>query len=139
MSMRETMQKHRQEMRCAGCHSRMDPLGLALEEFDAIGRNRQVVVGDSQLDPELDMLPDGTTIKDLEGLKEYLLQGQPRRYFIKNFSENLLTYAMTRELQSGDFYTLLSMRRALEQQDHRFSAAVTAVVSSDIFLQRSEE
>ena len=50
-----------------------------------------------------------------------------------------MTYALTRKLQSGDFHTLLSMRRALEDNGYRFSVAVTAIVTSDVFLQRAEE
>ena len=133
LSLREVMARHRQDLRCAGCHNRIDPLGLALEEFDAIGRRRQ----DPVSDPE--PLPDGTLVRGLQDLKRYLLQEHRRRTFVRNFAENLVVYALTRELQSGDFYTVLSVRRALEENDYRISAAVAAVATSDVFLRRSEE
>ena len=133
MSLRQVMAAHRQDMRCAGCHNRIDPLGLALEEFDAIGRRSREPVEDP------DPLPDGTLVRGLKDLKRYLLQEHRRRTFVRNFSENLVVYALTRELQSGDFYTVLSVRRALEENDYRISAAVAAVAASDVFLSRSEE
>ena len=139
LTLAEMMARHRQETRCAGCHSRMDPLGLALEEFDGIGRrtNSKSVNGGSLADWA--ELPDGATLHGLEDLKRYLLQGPQRRKFVDNFSKRLMTYALTRKLQSGDFHTLLSMRRALEDNGYRFSVAVTAIVTSDVFLQRAEE
>ena len=133
MSLREVMAAHRQDTRCAGCHNRIDPLGLALEEFDAIGRRSREPVEDP------DPLPDGTLVRGLQDLKQYLLQEHRRRTFVRNFAENLVVYALTRELQSGDFYAVLSARRALEENDYRISAAVAAVATSDVFLQRSEE
>ncbi len=137
LTMAETLQQHRQDTRCAGCHSRIDPLGLALEEFDGIGRRTQPK---RQASPEgVDTLPDGTQLRRFEGLKRYLLQEQQRRKFVGNFSKRLLNYALTRELQSGDFYTLVSARRALEEHDYRLSAAVNAIVTSKVFLERSEE
>ena len=137
LTMAETLQQHRQDTRCAGCHSRIDPLGLALEEFDGIGRRTQPK-GQASLD-EIDTLPDGTQLQRFKDLKRYLLQKQQRRKFIGNFSKRLLNYALTRELQSGDFYTLVSARRALEENDYRPSAAVGAIVTSKVFLERSEE
>ena len=137
LTMAQTLQQHRQDTRCAGCHSRIDPLGLALEEFDGIGRRTQPN-GEASLDG-IDTLPDGTQLRRFADLKRYLLQKQQRRKFIGNFSKRLLNYALTRELQSGDFYTLVSARRALEENDYRPSAAVQAIVTSKIFLERSEE
>ena len=133
------MERHRRETRCAGCHSRMDPLGLALEEFDGMGRRTKPESVNGNSVAGWAGLPDGTTLNGLEDLKRYLLQGQQRRKFVNNFSRRLMTYALTRKLQSGDFYTLLSTRRALEDNGYRFSAAVTAIVTSDVFLQRAEE
>ena len=137
LTMAETLQQHRQDTRCAGCHSRIDPLGLALEEFDGIGRRTQPK-DQASLD-EIDTLPDGTQLQHFKDLKRYLLQKQQRRKFIGNFSKRLLNYALTRELQSGDFYTLVSARRALEENDYRPSAAVGAIVTSKVFLERAEE
>ena len=139
LTLAETMERHRRETRCAGCHSRMDPLGLALEEFDGIGRRTKRESADGVPAVDLYALPDGTALHGLDDLKSYLLQGPQRRKFLNNFSKRLLTYALTRELQSGDFYTLISMRRALQDDGYRFSAAIQTIVTSDVFLQRAEE
>ena len=72
------------------------------------------------------------------GLKQYLLTGDAKRHFIKQFSRQLMQFALTRELTSGDFYTLFQMCRALEENDYRPSAAVTALVTSNVFLRRAE-
>ena len=139
LTLAETMERHRREIRCAGCHSRMDPLGLALEEFDGIGRRTKPESANGSSVAGVYALPDGTALHGLEDLKRYLLQGPQRRKFVSNLSKRLLTYALTRKLQSGDFYTLLSTRRALEDNGYRLSAAVNTIVTSDVFLQRAEE
>ena len=137
LTMKQTLRQHRQDTRCAGCHSRIDPLGLALEEFDGIGRRTQPK-GQASLE-EVESLPDGTRLRRFEDLKRYLLREKQRRKFVGNFSKRLLNYALTRELQSGDFYTLVSARHALEENHYRPSEAVKAIVTSKIFLERSEE
>ena len=117
----------------------MDPLGLALEEFDGIGRRVTPEFVNPELAADLYALPDGTILRGLDELKRYLLEGPQRRKFVDNFSKRLMTYALTRDLQSGDFYTLLSMRRALEENGYRLSAAINTLVTSEVFLQRAEE
>ena len=139
LSLAESMERHRRETRCAGCHRRMDPLGLALEEFDGIGRRVTPEFVNPELAADLYALPDGTILRGLDELKRYLLEGPQRRKFVDNFSKRLMTYALTRDLQSGDFYTLLSMRRALEENGYRLSAAINTLVTSEVFLQRAEE
>jgi mono/diheme cytochrome c family protein len=139
LTLAESMERHRRETRCAGCHSRMDPLGLALEEFDGIGRRTTPESVNGALAANLYALPDGTMLRGLDELKHYLLEGPQRRKFVNNFSKRLMTYALTRDLQSGDFYTLISMRRALEENEYRLSAAINTLVTSGVFLQRAEE
>jgi hypothetical protein len=112
-------------------------MGLALEEFDGIGR-RVPLQAEASLDG-FDTLPDGTRLSRFEDLKRYLLEERQRRKFARYFSKRLLNYALTRELQSGDFYTLVSARNALEENDYRPSAAVNVIVTSRVFLERSEE
>ena len=139
LSMREILERHRANARCAGCHSRIDPLGFALDDFDAIGRFRQRDASSSAAVQDVSTLPDGTTINGLAGLKEYLLSGSRKRQFTKQFARQLMEYALTRELQSGDFHTLMAMCRSLEQNGYRPSAAITVLATSDVFLRRAEE
>ena len=68
-----------------------------------------------------------------------VLGERQRQKFAVYFSKRLLNYALTRELQSGDFYTLVSARNALEESGYRPSAAVNVIVTSRVFLERSEE
>ena len=89
-SMRERMEVHRQNAVCAACHRRMDPLGFALENFDAIGQWR-TMDGTSAIDAS-GMLPDGTTFADPDEFRQALLMH--REEFIRTFTEKLLTYAL---------------------------------------------
>ena len=139
LTMREILQRHRSNSQCNGCHSRIDPLGFALDEFDAIGRFRQHEASSSAAVQAISTLPDGTTINGLAGLKKYLLSGSRKRQFTKQFARQLMEYALTRELRSGDFHTLMAMCRALEQNGHRPSAAITVLATSNVFLRRAEE
>jgi hypothetical protein len=90
---RQLIERHSRDANCAGCHSRIDPYGFALEGFDAIGRGRKA-------DTET-VLRDGTPIKGLEGLRDYLA-GERREDFLRQFSRKLLGYALGRSVQLSD-------------------------------------
>jgi len=141
LSMRQILERHRADDRCAGCHRTIDPLGFALDGFDAIGRWRDAdggagaatgVAAEGPIDVST-TLPDGTRLNGLASLKDYLQSNQRSRDFSAHFCEQLLTYALTRGIQAGDMYTLLTMREALEANDHRLSAAFVALVQSEVF------
>tara|TARA_B100000029_G_scaffold300384_2_gene293330 strand:- start:573 stop:2297 length:1725 start_codon:yes stop_codon:yes gene_type:complete len=139
LTMREILKLHRSNSQCSACHSRIDPLGFALDAFDAIGRNRRQKASSSAATQVISTLPDGTTIDGLSGLKAYLLSGMRRRQFAKQFARQLMEYALTRELRAGDFHTLMAMCRALEENGYRPSAAITVLATSNVFLRRAEE
>ncbi len=97
--MRQAMEMHRANPVCATCHSRMDPIGFALENFDGVGQWRDKDNG-TPIDAS-GKLPDGTTFNGAAGLKDLLLT-QHRDEFISTFTEKLMTYALGRGLESYD-------------------------------------
>ena len=99
LSMREQMDAHRANPICASCHARMDPIGFALENYDAVGRWRAKDAG-AAIDAS-GKLPDGTTFNGPAELKKILLTGH-RDEFVTTVTEKLLTYALGRGLEAYD-------------------------------------
>jgi mono/diheme cytochrome c family protein len=134
LTVREMMKKHRSNPTCASCHAVMDPLGLALENFDATGMWRD---RDRYANAPIDSsgeLPDGTPIKGPDDLRKALLR-HPEQ-FAQTFTEGLLTYATGRKLEYYDMPTVRRIVRGAAAGDYRFSALVQAVVKSDQFRMR---
>ena len=134
LTVREMIAKHRSNPTCASCHAVMDPLGLALENFDATGmwRDRDRYAG-AAIDSSGE-LPDGTPIKGPDDLREALLR-RPEQ-FAQTFTEGLLTYATGRKLEYYDMPTVRRIVRDAAGTDYRFSSLVQAVVRSDQFRMR---
>jgi hypothetical protein len=107
----------------------MDPIGFAFENFDAVGRWR-ASDGEFPIEPSGE-LSDGRSFENIEDLKR-LLTEKPKQ-FGRTFVRNLLTYALGRGLDSGDFATVESIRRALADDDYRARTAIVAIVNSDVF------
>ncbi len=137
-SLRERLEKHREKTECATCHSKMDPLGFALENFDGIGAWRDVD-GKFPIDPSGE-LPTGEAINGPDGLKKVL---KSRETFIRTLSENLLTFALGRGLEYFDKCAVDEICRQLKASEYRFSALIGGVVNSKPFrfsnLQREED
>ena len=131
LTVREMMAKHRASPTCAACHAVMDPLGLALENFDATGmwRDRDRYAG-AAIDSS-GTLPDGTPITGPDDLRQALLR-RPEQ-FAQTFTEGLLTYATGRKLEHYDMPTVRRIVRGAAASDYKFSALVVAVVRSDQF------
>lgn len=132
LPMRQRLAPHRANSACASCHSLMDPVGFALENFDAIGRWRTVEDGHP-----IDVsggLPDGSTFVGLPGLKE-ALRHRPE-LFVSNLSEKLLTFALGRGMESHDAPAIRKIVRAAKADDYRFSAVIIGVVKSAPFTMR---
>ena len=127
-SLRERLEKHREKTECATCHSKMDPLGFALENFDGIGAWRDVD-GTFPIDPSGE-LPTGEEINGPEGLKNVL---KSRETFIRTLSENLLTFALGRGLEYFDKCAVDEICQELKANDFRFSALLNGVVNSKPF------
>jgi hypothetical protein len=131
LTVREMIAKHRANPTCAACHAVMDPLGLALENFDATGmwRDRDRYAG-AAIDSSGE-LPDGTPIKGPDDLRKALLR-RPEQ-FAQTFTEGLLTYATGSKLEYYDMPTIRRIVRGAAGSDYRFSALVQAVVRSEQF------
>jgi mono/diheme cytochrome c family protein len=134
LTVREMIAKHRANPTCASCHAVMDPLGLALENFDATGmwRDRDRYAGVA-IDSSGE-LPDGTPIKGPDDLRQALLR-RPEQ-FAQTFTEGLLTYATGRKLEYYDMPTVRKIVHGAAASDYKFSTIVQAVVKSEQFRMR---
>ena len=136
LTMRERMEAHRANPVCAGCHSRMDPLGFALENFDGIGRWR-AAEGGTPIDPS-GKLPDGTPFSGPAELRRILLTKEGE--FVTTVTERLLTYALGRGLEYYDFPVIREVMREAAPTDYRWSSMILAVANSTPFqMRRSRE
>jgi len=136
LTMRQRMEEHRANPACAACHARMDPLGFALENFDAIGGWRDTEAG-TPIDAS-GVLPDGTRFEGASGLREILLSR--REEFVRNVTEKLLTYALGRGIEYYDAPSVRSIMREAAPGDYRWSSLIVGIVKSTPFqMRRSEE
>jgi hypothetical protein len=133
LTAREQMEQHRANPTCAACHSRMDPLGFALENYDGVGRWRAQDAG-SPIDVS-GKLPDGGTFKGPAELRKILARSHGDE-FINTTVEKLLTYALGRGVEFYDKPAVRSITREAARSDHRMSALVTAIVKSTPFQMR---
>ncbi|MFN3652371.1 MAG: DUF1592 domain-containing protein [Armatimonadota bacterium] len=125
-SLREQLEVHRTNPTCASCHSRMDPLGFALENFNAIGAWREKD-GKFPVDSS-GKLPDGREFQGAAELKKVLMED--RDAFARGLSEKLLTYALGRGLERYDQRTVRAIAARLPERDYRFSALVLEIARS---------
>jgi mono/diheme cytochrome c family protein len=135
-SVRERMEQHRRNPVCASCHAQMDPLGFALENFDAIGRWRTASEGATPIDASA-VLPSGTTIAGPAELA-HALAAQPD-LFASTVVEKLLTYALGRGVEYYDAPAVRTIVRAAAVRGYRWSALISGVVASAPFRMRTAE
>jgi mono/diheme cytochrome c family protein len=134
LTVRERLAIHRDNPSCNGCHGIMDPLGFALENFDADGTWRDVDRESGRAIDASGLLPDGSEIAGPDALREALL-ARPEQ-FVQTFVEKLLAYALGR---STEWYDMPAVRRVVRDsadQDYRFSALVMGIVQSAPFATR---
>ncbi len=134
LTVRELMAKHRASPTCSSCHAVMDPLGFALENFDATGMWRDKDRFAGTVIDSAGELPDGTKINGPDDLRKALLRRPDQ--FVQGFVENLLTYAMGRERQYYDMPTVRKIVRDAAAKDYKVSTIVQAVVKSEQFEMR---
>jgi len=133
LTVRQLVERHSSEPKCIVCHQRIDPLGFALEEFDAIGRLREKDLGDRPIDVNTRLM-DGTPLNGVQGLREYLSHTR-RSAFVRQFSRKLLGYALGRAVQLSDEPLLEEMERHLAANDYRVVPLLEMIVSSPQFRQ----
>jgi mono/diheme cytochrome c family protein len=134
-TLRARLAQHRENPTCGACHGAMDPLGLALENFSAVGQYR---MNDPDTLTPIDatgQLPDGTKINGLDDLRQALVN-RPDHQFVQAFTENLMTYALGRSLDYHDMPTVRRIVRQAGAEDYRFRSIVLGVVSSDAFRKK---
>jgi mono/diheme cytochrome c family protein len=132
LTLRDAMVQHRAAPACAGCHARMDPIGFAMEGFDAVGRWRERD-GQQPIDAT-GVFPDGTKFEGIPGLKKELLH-QPEQ-FVATIAERLLMYAIGRNLQYYDAPTVRAVMRDAEPANYTLASIVLGIVKSRPFQMR---
>jgi hypothetical protein len=128
-SLRERMEQHRKDPVCAGCHKSMDPIGFALENFDAVGhwRNNDEA---GKIDPTGTMY-NGAPLDGVVGLRQALVGQQ--EIFIGVMTEKMLTYALGRGLEHYDMPAVRKIVHDARSKDFRFSSLITGIVTSTPF------
>jgi hypothetical protein len=135
-SLRQRMEQHRANPSCASCHARMDPIGFAFENFNAIGAFR-AKDGEFPIDPS-GTLPDGQSFQGPAELKA-ILKGK-KDLFARCLAEKMLIYALGRGLEHYDKPTIDRVSAALARNNYKFSTLVTEIAKSDPFrLRRGKE
>ncbi len=129
-TLRQRMEQHRAEPACAGCHKLMDPLGFALENYDAVGRYREQDEG-ATIDAS-GTLPDGSKVSGAQQLRAALLT-KNKDQFVRCLTEKLLTYSLGRGLEYYDKCAVDKIVTDLKQHDMKFMALLELIVLSDPF------
>jgi len=135
-SVRESMEEHRKNPACAGCHAMMDPIGFSLENFDAVGVWR-TNDGGFRIDSS-GKLFDGTKLGGPASLRQAILNHSDA--FIGTFAENLLAYGIGRVIDYRDMPFVRAIEHQAAQNDNRFSSFILGIVKSPPFqMRRAEE
>jgi hypothetical protein len=129
-TLRQQMESHRDNPACMGCHNLMDPIGFALESFDAVGRYRKTDNG-NPIDPSGQMY-DGFQINTAADLQTFL-----KNYVdsvARNITQRMLTYALGRGMETEDMPLVRAVQYAAAADNYRFHTLISAVVNSKAFL-----
>jgi hypothetical protein len=132
LTMKERMEEHRRNPACANCHRLMDPIGLALENFDGVGAWRTRESG-ARIDATT-LLADGTPIDGVVELRNAVLR-RPE-VFVRTLVENLLTYALGRELAADDMTAVRAIMRSTAARQYRLPDVIAAITTSMPFTMR---
>jgi hypothetical protein len=132
LSMRQRMELHRSNPVCASCHSMMDPLGLALENFDAVGKWRTLGEGSLAIDASGSM-PGGAKFEGPAGLRQELLVSER---FVATLTERMLIYGLGRGLEYYDAPAVRAILREASKDDYRLQALISGIVQSTPFRMR---
>jgi cytochrome c551/c552 len=128
-TMRERLKMHTTNPSCASCHMMFEPMGLAMENFDAVGQWRTIEVG-NPID-SVAVFNDGTRIDGIKGLRDLSIRG--REIFAEVVIEKLLTYAIGRGIDHNDMPLVRSLAHNAAQDGYRFSSLIMGVVQSPAF------
>ncbi len=137
VTVREMMARHRDRPSCFACHGILDPLGLALENFDAVGRWRDRDRMAGTLIDASGVLPDGTKIAGVDDLRKALASDPGQ--FVQTLTIKLMTYGLGRAIDYQDMPTVRAIVRASAKQDYKFKELVMDIVTSTPFQMRSDQ
>lgn len=137
LSIKERLAEHRNNPSCSVCHERMDPLGFALENYDAVGRFRSKRKNGQPVDSVSD-LSGGLKLQGLAGLKDYL-KTTKKDAFLHQMAQKSLGFALGRSLDYYDESVIRASVFNLKENDDRFSALVLTIVKSYPFRYRREK
>jgi hypothetical protein len=129
LTVRERMEQHRKNPMCQSCHKMMDPIGLAMENFDATGRWR-IRDNGAPIDSRGELW-DGAKAQSLPELQTALMKR--REILLRTFTQNLLAYGLGRRVEAFDMPTVRTIVRTAEANDHRISSYILGVVKSPAF------
>ena len=132
LTIAQLMSRHRQDRACAVCHDRIDPLGLAMENYDPIGRFREQDLNDQRIEAVV-TLHDGKVIEGSQGLVDFLQQAEQQELFARRLSRKFLGFALGRETAPGDTQLLDEIYSKLENNGFRVSNIVESIVISPQF------
>jgi hypothetical protein len=138
LTLREQMTLHRTNEPCAGCHRLMDPIGFALENFDADARwrRRQGGEGGTLIDASSELW-DGAKVNGPAELRERLVAYSPQ--FVRTITEKMMTYALGRGVEYDDMPVIRSIVRKAEKEDSRLSAILMGIIESAPFQMRMKQ
>jgi hypothetical protein len=135
LSTRERMEEHRKNPACQSCHKVIDPLGLALDNFDTLGAYR---IKDNGVDIDSNgVMYDGTKLTGPADLRKALLNHSEG--LIRNFTDNLMSYAIGRRIEYYDQPTIRAITKKAAQNGNRFSSFVLGIVNSPAFQMSTAE
>jgi hypothetical protein len=135
LSVAQQLARHRDDPACMGCHQKIDPMGIALENFDPVGQWRSEFVNGMPVEAA-DKTADGTELDGLQDLTAYL--DSRRDEIVEQLSRMFIAYALGRELQPSDRPLVDEMVKAMEANDYRFAPALEVLVASKQFRYRRD-
>ncbi|MDX1932161.1 MAG: DUF1592 domain-containing protein [Capsulimonadales bacterium] len=136
LTFRQRLEKHREKPECSGCHARLDPLGFALENYDAIGRWREKI-GEVPVDA-VGALPEGAKFTGPVEFKQFLLANR-KKEFVRHLTEQMLSYALGRGLEPYDQPAVRKIEETVMKSDGKAQTLIRAVTESYPFRYRMSD
>ena len=129
-TLRKSLALHREDPMCSSCHNRMDPLGLALENFDALGRYR-TKEGETEIDASGELI-SGESFENIDDLKKILVTGHKEKFY-RCVTEKMMTYALGRPVKYYDLQAIDDIVASLLKEDGKPSVLLSGIVTSPAF------
>ena len=133
LTLKEQLELHRNKVSCIDCHLKIDPYGVAFENYDAVGRFKEMFKG-NPIDSK-SVLPDGTEVEGIEGIKDYILT-KKKDEFTKSVVEHLFAYALGRDVSFSDEKELDKIVEKVKEGDYKFKTVLEEIIKSDSFLNK---